>query len=97
MTKKHKQMCGCEICIIMRQQQMSLNAYRLALLKRTEKEALEFEDNERRQIATIRAKQYRNAMYPNGAHLHSQSQRMLLFQLCVQTLMDLTFHICLAF
>ncbi len=26
MTKKHKQMCGCEVCVIIRQQQMLLNA-----------------------------------------------------------------------
>jgi hypothetical protein len=47
MTKKHKQMCSCEVCVIMQQQQMSLNAYRLSLLKRLEKEALEFPDNAR--------------------------------------------------
>jgi hypothetical protein len=82
MTKKHKQMCGCEICIIMRQQQMSLNAYRLALLKRLEKEASEFEDDERRQIATSRAEQYRNAMYPNGAHLHAKPKDALISIMC---------------
>jgi hypothetical protein len=47
-----------------------------------EKEASEFEDYERRQIATSRAKQYRNAMYPNGAHLHSKPKDALISIMC---------------
>ena len=61
---------------------MSLNAYRLALLKLLEKEASEFEDDERRQTATIKAEQYRNAIYPNGAHLHSKPKDALVSIMC---------------
>jgi hypothetical protein len=47
-----------------------------------EKEALEFEDNKRRQIATIRAKQYRNGIFPNGTQLHSKPKDALISIMC---------------
>ena len=82
MTKKHKQMCGCEVCIITRQHQMLLNAYRLSLLRQLEKEASEFPDNARKQIATVRAEQYRNTILPNGSHLHSKPKDALILIMC---------------
>jgi hypothetical protein len=82
MTKRHKQMCGCEVCIIVRQQQMSLNAYRLSLLRRLEKEASEFPDEASKQIATVRAEEYRSTILPNGTHLHSKPKDALISIMC---------------
>jgi hypothetical protein len=79
MTKLHKQeMCGCEVCIIIRQQQMLLNAYWLALLKQLEKKDSKFENAEKKEIASKRARQYRNEIFPNGAHLHSKPKDPLV-------------------
>ena len=61
---------------------MSLNAYRLSLLRRLEKEALEFPDEARQQIAMARAEEYKNTIFPNGAHLPSKPKDALISIMC---------------
>ena len=61
---------------------MLLNAYRLSLLRQLEKEALEFPDKARKQIAMVRAQDYRNTILPNGTHLHSKPKDALISIMC---------------
>ena len=82
MTKRCKQMCGCEVCIIIQQQQMLLNAYRLSLIRQLDEEALEYPDKARKQIAMVRAQDYRNTIFPNGTHLHSKPTDALISIMC---------------
>jgi hypothetical protein len=78
MTERYKQMCGCEICIVVRSMQSSLNIYRLDLLKRLRNDASTFRPNTRnRRIATERAEAYAGAIYPNGQHIHGRPKDAL--------------------
>jgi hypothetical protein len=77
MSTKYKAMCGCELCIIMGQFQASLNAYRLSLLRRLEKETDECDSQEEKAIKRTRSDNYREAVYPDSQHWHPKPKDAL--------------------
>ena len=72
MSNKYKQMCGCEICIVIKSLQSDLNQYRLSHLHRLEKS----------KIDSVRTKEYRQTIYKNNKHIHSHPKEALLTIQC---------------
>jgi hypothetical protein len=62
-TNRHKQMCGCEICLSFRSQHCSLNAFRLRHLKILEN-SIDDPGN--------RLEEYRHRVFPDTGHWHKK-------------------------
>ena len=77
MSTKYKYMCGCELCIIMAQFQVSLSAYRLSLLRRLKNEADKSEPPRDKRIKKPRSEKYREEVYLNLAHRNSNPKDAL--------------------
>ena len=71
-TNKYKETCGCEICILMKCFQNSLNDYRLSTIKRFEKDPID----------KTRATRYRNIVYKDKIHLHDKPRDALKYIQC---------------
>jgi hypothetical protein len=65
MTPRHKQMCGCEVCIQIRYHQNDLNAWRHRKLKLLTELAAAAMSEEERQAIQVRKLSYKSQVMPN--------------------------------
>jgi hypothetical protein len=77
MTPRHKQMCGCEVCIQIRSLQQSLNAWRHRRLKLLTELADAASSEEERQAIEVRKLLYKSTVMPNDEVWHPQPKMAL--------------------
>ena len=77
MTPRHKQMCGCEVCIQIRSLQQSLNAWRHQRLKLLTELAATASSEEERQAIVVRKLLYKSTVMPNDEVWHLQPKMAL--------------------
>jgi hypothetical protein len=77
MTPRHKQMCGCEVCIQIGSLQQSLNAWRHRRLKLLTELANAAMSEDERQGIEIRKLLYKNTVMPNDEVWHPQPKMAL--------------------
>jgi hypothetical protein len=66
MTARHKQMCGCEMCITIRSLQLSLNAFRVRYARTLQKSADDAPAGANKDSLQAKATEYRNAAFVGG-------------------------------
>jgi hypothetical protein len=66
MTERHKQMCGCEVCLSVHSFQSTLNAWRFRQAQRLEA------------ISLIRFTEYSDIVLPGGQHWHPEPKDAIL-------------------
>lgn len=75
MTDRCKVMCGCKICITIKQQQESLNLFCLRVLRSLDGKVASFVNNNKscqKSAAEEKANNHRNGIHKNGKHLHEK-------------------------
>lgn len=85
MTGRYKVTCGCKICITIKQQQESLNLFRLRVLRSLNGKVASFANNTRscqESAAEEKANNYRNEIYKNGKHLHEKPKDAMKTIMC---------------
>ena len=84
MSSRHKQMCGCEICIMISQMQGSLNNFCRKWLKKLEDDAKHIPErnSDANKIAIERASNYKNAAFLNGKPLHQKPKDAVKTIMC---------------
>jgi hypothetical protein len=82
MTPRHKQMCGCEVCIQIRSLQQSLNAWRHRKLKLLTELAAAAMSDEERQAIEVRKLLYNSQVMPNNEVWHPQPKMALKATQC---------------
>ena len=85
MTERHKVMCGCKICITIKQQQETLNLFHLRVLKSLDGKVASFGNNNRsrqKSAAEEKAKNYRNEICENDKHLHEKPKDAMKTIVC---------------
>ena len=77
MTPRHKQMCGCEVCIQIRHHQNDLNAWRHRKLRLLTELAAAAMSEEERQAIQVRKLSYKSQVMPNDEVWHPQAKMAL--------------------
>jgi hypothetical protein len=77
MTPRHKQMCGCEVCIQIRSLQQSLNAWRHRKLKLLTELAAAATSEEEQEAIDTRKLSYKSQVMPNDEIWHPQPKMAL--------------------
>jgi hypothetical protein len=82
-TKRHKQMCGCEVCLTMQSHQSTVNAFRMLQIRRMESEANEMEEGAEDQLVAMNyLNDYKNSVLPNENPWHPKAQDALGAIMC---------------
>jgi hypothetical protein len=81
-TKRHKQMCGCEVCLTMQSHQSTVNAFRSLQIRRMESEANDMEEGADQLIAMNYFNEYKNCVLPNEIPWHPKAQDALAAIMC---------------